>query len=247
MKKLLVRILVVVAVLLVAAVVVVFLSLNQIVVKGVNTVGPQLTKVTVTLGGADISPLSGSGTLKDLFVGNPDGFKTPSAIKLGSVKVAVDVGSVMSDTITVNEINIQAPEITFEGGLGGSNIGKILDNVKSATGGSGAAAPGGSQPAAANGGKKFIVKHVIVQGAKLHASITGLGGKELSLPLPTLELHDIGSKGNGVTAGELVNQILTPLLTSVTDAVKTGMTDVTSGAGSAVKGVTQGLKGLFGK
>src|SRR5260370_30070876 len=101
MKKILVRIVIGFAVLLVLALAVVFFSLNSIVKKGVETVGPQLTKVEVKLGSAEISPFSGSGRLSKLFVGNPEGYKTTSAFQMGSIKVAVKIGSVMSDVIVV--------------------------------------------------------------------------------------------------------------------------------------------------
>src|SRR5262245_36239020 len=99
MKKTLIRVAIVLVVLLVVAVVVVFASLNSIVKKGVETVGPQLTKVEIRLGGVKLSPFSGSGQLSQLFVGNPAGYKTESAMKVGDVKVSVDVGSLLSDTI----------------------------------------------------------------------------------------------------------------------------------------------------
>ncbi|MCX6895074.1 MAG: hypothetical protein NTZ16_06155 [Verrucomicrobia bacterium] len=255
MKKIIIRIALVVVILLVVAVVAVFLSLNSIVKKGVETVGPQLTQVKITLGSANISPLSGSGQLSDLFVGNPEGFKTPSAIKLGDIKVAVDVGSVLTDTITVNSVKITAPEITFEGGLGGNNISKILDNVTAATASDKPATKTDTkEPATKSAGKKFIVKDLVIEGAKLHVSLTGLGGKEMTLPLPPLHLTDIGTKSNGVTAGELVKQTLTPLLASVTDVVKSGITNIGKGvgnvgkeAGSQVNKAAEGLKGLFKK
>ena len=250
MKKIIIRIALVLVVLLVVAVVAVFLSLNSIVKKGVETVGPQLTKVKITLGGVNISPLSGSGQLSELFVGNPEGFKTPSAIKVGDVKVAVDVGSVFGDTITINSIKITDPEITFEGGLGGNNISKILDNVTASTGGS--AKPADKPEATAKAdGKKFIVKDILVEGAKLHVSLTGFGGQEMTLPLPPLHLQNIGSPGKGVSAGELVTQILTPLLSSVTDAVKSGISNIGNGttkeATQQVNKVADGIKGLFKK
>src|SRR5437764_8512643 len=99
MKKLIIRIAAVVLILLVIALAVVFFSLNSIVKKGVETVGPKLTKVEVRLGSAKLSPLSGNGRLSDLFVGNPEGYKTPSAMKLGDIKVAVEPGSILSDTL----------------------------------------------------------------------------------------------------------------------------------------------------
>ena len=249
MKKWIIRIGLVAVVLIIAAVVVVFLSLNTIVKKGVETVGPQLTKVEIKLGSANISPLSGSGQLHELFVGNPDGFKTPSAIKVGDIKVAVDIGSVMSDTIKIKEIKISAPEITLDGGLSGNNISKILDNVNAATAGAEPAAK--TDSSAKKSEKKFYVQDVLVEGGNINLSTSLLGGKELTVPLPTLHLQNIGTENLGVTAGELVQQILKPLLTSITKAAADGVTDLgknipnVKGAGDELKKVTGGLKGLF--
>jgi uncharacterized protein involved in outer membrane biogenesis len=253
MKKWIIRIGLVVAMLVIAAVVVVFLSLNTIVKKGVETVGPQLTKATVTLGSANISPLSGSGQLHELFVGNPEGFKTPSAIKVGDIKVAVAIGSVMSDTIKIKEIKISAPEITLDGGLSGNNISKILDNVNAAIGGEPPAAK--SDASAPKAAKKFFVEHVVVEGGKINLSTSLLGGKELTVPLPTLDLQNIGTENAGVTAGELVKQILKPLLASVTKAAENGIADLgktvtnVKGAGEQLKkvgtGFGDGVKSLF--
>src|SRR5258708_37148288 len=163
MKKIIVRLFLIVAVLLIAALVAVFFSLNSIVKKGVETLGPQMTKVEVRLGSADISPLSGSGQLKKLFVGNPEGYKTPSAIQIGSVKVAVKVGSVLSDTIVVDEINIEGPEITLEGTLTGNNLSKILDNLNAVTGGEKTKTETPPQ----NNGKKINGKDIHINRGKI--------------------------------------------------------------------------------
>jgi len=217
-------------VLLVIAVVVVFFSLNSIVKKGVETVGPEITKVTVTLGAADISPLSGSGKLTKLFVGNPDGYKTPSAMEFGSIKVGVKIGSVLSDTIVVNEINIQGPEITLEGTLSGNNLSKILDNLNSSS------PPDDSKsktaaPADKKAGKKIVIKDFVLENGKINLSVSSfMGGKSMTIPLPTLHLQNIGEQGNGVTAAQAMQQIMKPLLASV---VK-----------SAEEAIASGVKGL---
>jgi hypothetical protein len=253
-KKLFIKIIIGLVVLLIAVVLVVFLSLNTIVKKSVETIGPQLTKVEIKLGRANISPLSGSGQLTKLFVGNPEGYKTPSAIQVGDIKVKVNIASVLSDTIKIESINIQSPEIAFEGGLRGSNIGKLLDNLNSGSGGGGekpateAAKPSGKSD------KKFFVRDVVVEGGKIHLSATGLGGEELTVPLPPIHLQNIGSEKQGVTAAELARQILRPMLAGVTKAVADGVTDLGKGvgavgqeAGKNVEKITGGLKGLFKK
>ena len=64
-------------------------------------------------------------------MGTPEGYKTASAIEMGNIKVSVKIGSVLSDTIVVDEIIIQAPQITLEGSLTGkNNISTILNNVE---------------------------------------------------------------------------------------------------------------------
>ncbi len=127
MKKWVLRIILVLVLLVVAGLAAVFFNLNSIVKRGVETVGPQMTKVDVKLGSAALSPMNGNGELNKLFVGNPEGYKTPSAIEVGNLKVAVKLRSVFSDTIVVDEVNIQAPVITFEGGLGGNNLMTIFE------------------------------------------------------------------------------------------------------------------------
>src|SRR5205807_2960899 len=105
MKKLIVRMVLVLVVLLIVAVGVSIYFLGSIVKKGVETVGPQITKTEIRLDSATLSLLSGSGKLNGLFVGNPQGFKTESAIKVGSVRVAVAPASVFSDKVHVKELN----------------------------------------------------------------------------------------------------------------------------------------------
>src|SRR6187549_3776815 len=115
MKKLIIRILIGLVILLILAVVAVGLFLDGAVKKGVETVGPMLTKVDVKLDSVSLSILFGSGKIKGLVVGNPEGFKTPNAIKMGTARVSIAPGSVFSDKIVVKSIRVEAPEITYEG------------------------------------------------------------------------------------------------------------------------------------
>ncbi len=252
MKKLLIRIVVVLLALLVVALVVVFFSLNSIVKKGVETVGPQMTKVDVRLGGAKILPLSGSGELTGLFVGNPEGYKTPFAVKMGSIRVGVKPMSVLSDTIVVNEVNIQAPEITFEGGLSGNNLSKILDNLTASAGGG---TPAKTDQPAAKSEKKFCVKDLVMKGGKIHLSVnSSLGSKEMTVPLPDVHVENIGTPENGVSAAEMSKVIMKSLLASTTKAVGEALTglgkgvkDVGAGTTEEVNKAAKGLKDLFKK
>ena len=73
-----------------------------------------MAKVEVKLKDVDLSPFSGAGQLQGLLVGNPPGFKTAEAIKVGSVGVKIEPRSVLGDKVIVRSIKMEAPEITFE-------------------------------------------------------------------------------------------------------------------------------------
>jgi hypothetical protein len=251
MKKILVGIGVVIVVLVVVALAVVFLSLNSIVKKDVETVGPQVTKVDVKLGAAEISPFSGSGRLTKLIVGNPEGYKTACAIKFDDVKVAVSVSSVMSETIVVNEFNVQGAEITLEGGLLENNLSKILDNVKGTNATPTEPKPK-NEPASAGGSKsskKFIVKTLTIAGTKMNVdvSVPELGHKTMSITIPDIHLENIGTAENGVTVEQLIQTIMKPLLAdatkAATDAVMGSVKNINKDTlNNAAKGVTDLFK-----
>ncbi len=64
----------------------------------------------------------GKGTVHGFSVGNPAGFETPSAFKLGVVWVSLDIGSVSSDTVRIHEIVTAAPELNCEWKSDGSKL-----------------------------------------------------------------------------------------------------------------------------
>src|SRR5262245_10901060 len=132
MKKILLRTLIVLVVLVIVAVVVIGLTLDSAIKKGVETFGPQLTQVSIKLDSVKVSIFSGSGGVKGLVVGNPEGYKTAHAINVGSADLGLSPGSLLSDKIVIKRVHVESPEITFEGSLSGNNLSKILDNVNAA-------------------------------------------------------------------------------------------------------------------
>ena len=225
MKKLIFRVVLALFVLLVVAVGFSIYFLGSIVKKGVETVGPQITRTEIKLDAATLSLLSGSGKLKSLWVGNPEGFKTASAIKVGSVSVEVAPGSVFSNKVHVKEVNVQAPEITFEGGLKGNNLSKLLDNVQAATGGS-EKNSGAAQSKAAS--KKLQVDDFVISGGKINLSIDAgpLGGKSATVPLPEIHLTNLGIGPDGITAADLTAKVLKEVLQAAIPAAEKAVADL---------------------
>ena len=258
MKKILLRVGIVLVVLLVAGLVVVGLCLGNLVKMGMNTVGPKITQTTFTVESVNVSVFSGAARVNGLVIGNPDGFKTAQAISVGKAAVSIAPASLLSDKIVIKSVEVHEPEITFEGNpFGANNLKKIMENVNAvaaSVGGTNAPATGGEKKA----GKKLQVDKFLITGAKVHVSLVGMGGKEMTLPLPDINLHDLGTGPDGITPAELVKDVLGEITTATIKAVGTAVTDLGKGAvdaaksageavGAGVSKITKGLGGLFGK
>jgi hypothetical protein len=256
MKKWLIRIGLAVVVLLIVVVVALGLFLDKAVKKGVETIGPELTKVSIKLDSVGLSVLSGSGSIRGLEVGNPEGYSAPTAMKLGSASLAVSPGSLLSDKIVIKSIRVDAPELNIEGSPTKNNLTKILENVEAATGssgGGGAAKPaqGESKPA-----KKLQVDEFVLKGAKVNYTVPGIK-TTVPIVLPDITLTGLGAGPEGITPAELtklvMSKVTVELVPHLTQAAsKLGKEAVGAAgdtankavgeAGKAVKGVTDIFK-----
>lgn len=220
MKKIIIGIVAALAVIVVVAIVAVIMLLDKGVKHGIETVGPMLTKTTMTVEGVSLSPFSGAGSIKGLVVGNPEGFKTPQAIKLGNASLALDAGSILSDKVVVKSIKVEGPEITYETNLKTSNLGKILENVEQFTG------PDTQEEAS----KKLQVDDFLITGGKIHVSVTALGGQPITVPLPEVHLTGLGKGPEGITAAELTKLALDKVVKAAMEAGGPALKDLSNQA-----------------
>ena len=168
-------IVILVIVVVVAAGAVLVLNLDRIVKTGVETYGPKMTGVTVTVDAVHIGLLTASANIKNLVVGNPQGYQSPQAISIGAISAGIDPTTVFSQKTRIRFIKIESPQITFDGGLGGNNLATILNNVNGSEASGGPAvtnAVGNPKPA-----KKYEVDDLLITGAKVNGSIVLFAGQ----------------------------------------------------------------------
>ncbi len=218
--------------------------LGQIVTAGVNNFAPKLTQTKVVLAHSIISPLSGSGTLSGLVVGNPKGWSDGNLCSLGKVHVNIAPFSLLGDHIIVNEIAIDAPEFNYETKIIASNVADLLKNIEATMGGDKDAAPQATTP----GGKpiKLVVKKFRLTNGKVRLGLAGTG---ITLPMPDIELTDLGTNEGGITPDQLVLAVMKSVTRSVVTATARAAGDIgkTGGAAAAegAKKAVEGLKGFF--
>jgi len=198
MKKIIIGLVLFVAV----AIGVVFFAFGSILKTGIETAGSSVLGTAVTVNSVGVSALSGSGGISDLRIGNPEGFNEPYAMELGSLDVKVNVGSVFSDTIVIDSIVIQRPEITYETRITSDNIRTLLENLS----GGGDQAPAETENA--EPGKQIIIRdfQMIDPQVNLVAAIA-----RAPIPLPDIRLQNIGEDNASVTVAEAGRQVLAAL------------------------------------
>jgi hypothetical protein len=198
-------------ILLIAGYFVAAYAMGSVVKAGVNRVGPRITQSKVELSGANLSPLTGSGTLTSLAVGNPQGWSENNAFFLGKVSIKLEPRSVFRDTIVIDEIIIEQPEFLYETKFVSSNIKDLLKNIEGYTSTKkeiGADKEEGPP-------KKFIVKKLRLTNGK---ATIGLGGTALPVPLPEIALDNLGVAEGGITGSQVAALVMQDVLSKIVAA-----------------------------
>jgi uncharacterized protein involved in outer membrane biogenesis len=241
-KKAFRKLIVILVIVIAIVVAVVVLNLDRIVKEAVVYYGPQITKVSMTVDSVHLG--LGTVEIKDLVVGNPDGYKTPQAMSVGDVSVAVNPTTVLSDKIVVLSINVKSPDITFEGGLTGNNLSQILDNVNGTarTNNATVTTPSGKTKPA----KKLEVDDFVISGARVHVNLTGFSSKETTLPLPDIHLSNLGTGPNGITPADLASRVLGAITSATVKAVSSEITNLGGNATNLGKQSVNSVKSAIG-
>jgi hypothetical protein len=238
MKKILICTGVVLGVLVLAAYIFLQFFLGSMVKSGVSQHGTRLTQTTVELRTANLSPLSGRGTLWGFSVANPKGWSGHDAFSIGTIHVELAPFSIFDGHVLVHEILIDSPQINYEAGVLSSNVGDLLKNIKESA--------ESAKKAPSEHPIKLEVQHVEVRNAKV---TVGFGPAATTLPMPTVELNDIGVKEGGVSPGQLALAIMHSITPSVIAVATHTVVHIVPTLGNAaettVKKTGEAIKEIF--
>jgi hypothetical protein len=230
--KILAAVLVILAAIIGAAVFWLSGNMDSLMKTAIGDYGSAMTQAKVSVDAVKIAPADGKGTISNLLIGNPAGFKTAYAVKVGQIDVDIDIASVTRDVIVIRRIAINAPDVIYEKGDVMTNFDAIQKNIASYLG------PADSKKE----GKKLIVEELTIRDAKAQASAAFMNGKTVNVPLPDITLKNLGKAKGGISPGELGQEITGALKAKLTGAVSFDRLMKSTGetlekAGSAVKGL----------
>lgn len=205
---------------------------NSIVASAIENYGSQATGTSVTVGGVDLSLRDGTAELHGLTIGNPQGYDSPYALKLKTIRIGLDISSVTSDVIVMNEAVIDGMSVNAEIHGRQSNLSQISDNLQQFIG------PSQPQPQQPAGNKKFILRMARFTNGEATVILDAANAKR-RIDIPDISVHDIGVQSGGVDAAELAKQLLRPVIERILDeaqnAAKQKAEDVLQKKGDELK------------
>jgi hypothetical protein len=231
--------LLVVIALVVGLVIVAYFSLETVVKVAIEHVAPRVAGVDLKVADVQLSPTSGKGRLRGLEIGNPPGFSSARAAKLGEITVFVDPSTVMHEVIVIHEIVVDSPLINYERGAKTTNLDAIQSTIDAYVKRSGGASDGSTSPPGDK--RRFIVDRISIRNAKVTMTNPALKGQGITFDIPDVELRELGRAQNGISASQVANIVATQVISRIAQKVLTNFQLLRKGG---IEGAIDALKGL---
>jgi hypothetical protein len=214
---------VVLAVLLAGGVILLLSQVDRVAKVAIEQGGTFATGTQTTVNDVSIGLFSGKFGLSGLSIANPEGFKSPAFMSLGSGGVDLSLASLSGSTIEVPRFALDTLVVNLERRDGKTNYGSILDSLKRLQGQSG----GATQPPASGGEKRLIINDLELSNIVVMIDLAG-GPQAVSdltrvtIPIDRISLSNVGKTGGGVagtgvTVSELSSIVISAVLSAATE------------------------------
>ena len=169
-------------------------------------VGSAATGEKVTLDSFDVNIFTGSGSIAALTVPNSGIGSSKTSFVVDKAEIKITPWSILWGPLHIKSIEITNPAIDLETSATSSNLAVIL-----------LAAGAYATTADSSGGddKKLRVDSLTINGAKLTGKLYPLP-TSLSTTLPTIQMTNLGSQGDGMTQADFVKAVLTQVVNQAT-------------------------------
>ena len=201
----------IIAAIILGAFLIVGMTIDGIVKSNIEESGSALLKTEVEVDDIDISFFSGIAKMDGFIVHNPEGFSDEAAISLKGIEIELDIKSLFSETVVVNRIHIQNPEIFFEQIKTRVNLRELSSNI--------------NLSASDESEKSLIIKEIVLEEGKVRVSSELEKERTINASIDRIELTNIGESGSSTTQ-QAIKEILEPIIkNAISEAVKSGLLD----------------------
>ena len=193
-------------------------ELDNVVASTVERYGSALTGTEVNVDGVNLELTAGRALVAGLTVGNPRGYETDYAVRIGSAIVSLDIGSLAGEVPVIEELVLDGALINAEQRDAASNLTDIQKHATASSGEPQTREPG-----------RIVVKRFRVRNASVLVTSEHLSRPE-ELPLQDVIVNDIGSATGGATYSEAAEAMLMPLLAAARAAAAARLRSVAAEA-----------------
>ena len=185
------------------------LSIDSMVQSSLESTTSEVLNTSVDVEDVSISLLNGSGTITGFTIHNPEGFSDKPAARMQEISIKMKVSSLLSDTVIVDEVRIQKPELYYEQQATGNNFDALTGSM------------GGSSSSDTN----LIVDYLLVENGQIALTADIGSEKSVMAEFSKIELEGIGRNSSNAME-QTIQQILKPVLEkALQEAATQGLMD----------------------
>jgi hypothetical protein len=221
---------------------------NTFVRSGVVYGGQYATDQTTALEAAELSVFGGNLDLSTMKIANPanGGYKEPQFLTMKDCAVQVDTGTLLSNTIVVDNIHISGLEIYLEQNGAKNNLAEIMDIIKKKTSAADTGTAGSPNTPQAPG-RSLKINHLVLANTKVHLR----GIISMDLDLGPIQIDEpTNPDGRPMKIADVIGKVLLHVCQQIVNNpqlpgdFKNGLKDVSKLVDNLKGNLDKGLKDL---
>lgn len=192
-KKIVSGIFILLVIVIIATVVLFQIFGDNAIRAGIEIGAEKAMKVDVRLEDISTALLRGKVELTGLEIDNPEGYDAPTFMELGHAYMSLDTGTLLDDTIVMDEIKLENITVVIEQkGLTTNNLKEILSNLPKADK---TETPDPQPKEEEKAGKNIRINSLEISGVTVKANLLPVAGRadEITLKLNPILLENIGT------------------------------------------------------
>jgi hypothetical protein len=214
-----------------------YYKLDSIVKTGVETQGPEVLKVPVTVRSVSLSPFSGSIGVNGLSIGQPEGFGEGQIASLEGFDMKVRTDTLLSDHIIIDSIMVESPKLDVRAKGKETNFQALQKAI---------GMPASSEPSTMT----LTIKSMTIKGPEI-AVLTegGMLDVDETIKLADFTITDLGTDEKGLAPREIARHVMAVLEPQIAQALIKAqasgkLQDLAKDAGGTLE---KGIGSLVGK
>lgn len=200
-------------------------NMDGLVLNAIESVGSEVTETEVRVGEVKLTLSAGRAELHNLTIANLAGFTEPTIFSLNEIALQIDPLTISDSVIVIDEILLDGALLTLEHkGISETNVEALMDNIQAHTSStSNTSSSNGEMPT-------FMVRKLSL--TNLSMKIVSPQFKAQTLTLQDIQRTNLGSRTKGLTAGELAQALMQPIMDQAEERFKR---EIKKGATRSIK------------